>query len=101
MASYAVTTFSLSVLHHTCIAVIREDLGGASADMQEIAGGMDRLPNAFYDALSDRIHLGGEVCALAQDEDSVTVHYKTEAGRFTAVGDYAVCAIPFSVLRYV
>jgi monoamine oxidase len=81
--------------------VIREELGGAYLDMQEIVGGMDRLPNAFFTALQDCIHLGAHVFALDQDEDSVTVHYKTEAGRFTASGDYAVCAIPFSVLRSV
>jgi monoamine oxidase len=31
----------------------------------------------------------------------VTVHFKTEAGRYTERGDYAICAIPFSVLRQV
>ena len=98
---YAVMNFLEADMHNACIEVIREDLGGAYVDMQEIVGGMDGLPNAFYTALSDCIHLGAEVCALDQDEDSVTVHYKTEAGRFAATADYAVCAIPFSVLRYV
>jgi monoamine oxidase len=98
---YAVMNFLEADMHNACIEVIREELGGAYVDMQEIAGGMDRLPNAFYAALADCIHLGAEVYAVAQDEDSVTVHYKTEAGRFAATGDYAVCAIPFSVLRSV
>jgi monoamine oxidase len=31
----------------------------------------------------------------------VTVHYKTEAGRFSVSGDYAICTLPFSVLRSV
>ena len=31
----------------------------------------------------------------------MTVHYKTEAGRFSETGDYAVCTLPFSVLRSV
>ena len=39
--------------------------------------------------------------AIDQDPDSVTVHYKTEAGRFSERGDYAVCTLPFSVLRSV
>jgi monoamine oxidase len=98
---YAVMNFLEADMHNACIEVIREELGGAYVDMQEIAGGMDRLPNAFFARLQDCIHLGAEVFALAQDEDLVTVHYKTEAGRFSATGDYAVCAIPFSVLRYV
>ena len=29
----------------------------------------------------------------------MTVHYKTEAGRFSVAGDYAVVTVPFSVLR--
>ncbi len=29
----------------------------------------------------------------------MTVHYKTEAGRFSVRGDYAIVTIPFSVLR--
>jgi monoamine oxidase len=98
---YAVMNFLEADMHNACIEVIREDLGGAYVDMQEIVGGMDGLPNAFYAALQDCIHLGAEVCGVEQDDDSVSVHYKTEAGRFRATGDYAVCAIPFSVLRYV
>jgi monoamine oxidase len=62
---------------------------------------MDRLPNAFYGHLQDRVRFGAEVHAIDQDPDSVTVHYKTEAGRYSLTGDYAICAIPFSVLRHV
>ena len=62
---------------------------------------MDRLPNAFYAALGDRVRFGAEVRAIDQHPDSVTIHYKTEAGRFSVTGDYAICAIPFSVLRHV
>jgi monoamine oxidase len=29
------------------------------------------------------------------------VHYKTEAGRFSVTGDFAICTLPFSVLRSV
>ena len=62
---------------------------------------MDRLPNAFYGALPDRVRFGAEVHAIDQDADGVTVHYKTEAGRFRERGDYGIIAIPFSVLRSV
>ena len=37
--------------------------------------------------------------AIDQEPGSVVVHYKTEAGRYRAVGDYAICTVPFSVLR--
>jgi monoamine oxidase len=98
---YAVMNFLESDLHNACLEVLREDLTGAYVDMQEIVGGMDGLPNAFYDGLQSRVRLGAEVYALGQDEDSVTVHFKTEAGRFAATGDYAVCAVPFPVLRHI
>jgi monoamine oxidase len=98
---YAVMNFLEADLHNACLEVIREELSGAYVDMQEIIGGMDGLPNAFYAALAPRVRLGAEVHAVDQDADSVTVHYKTEAGRFQAKGDYAVCTLPFPVLRSV
>ena len=67
--------------------------------MQEIAGGMDLLPNAFYRELEKEVRLGAEAFAIDQDAESVTVHYKTEAGRFTEIADFAVITVPFSVLR--
>jgi monoamine oxidase len=98
---YAVLNFLESDLHNAVMEVLREDLGGAYVDMQEIVGGMDRLPNAFFAALHDKTRFGAEVHALDQDESSVTVHFKTESGRFSVQGDYAVCTLPFSVLRQV
>ena len=86
-------------MHNAVVEILREDLGKAYVDMQEIAGGMDRLPNAFYGELEREVRLGAEVFAIDQDADSVTVHYKTEAGRFTETADYAVMTVPFSVLR--
>jgi monoamine oxidase len=62
---------------------------------------MDNLPRAFYGQLQDRIRFGAEVHALEQGDDSVTVHFKTESGRYAVTGDYAIVAIPFSVLRQI
>ena len=98
---FAVMNFLESDMHNALVEVLREDIGGAYVDMQEIAGGMDQLPNAFYREVSTEIRLGAEVFAIDQDSGSVTVHYKTEAGRFSASGDYAICTLPFSVLRSV
>jgi monoamine oxidase len=98
---YGVLNFVESDMNNAVIEELREDLGKAFEDMQEIVGGMDRLPNAFYAQLGDRIRFGAEVRAIDQGPDSVTIHYKTEAGRFSVTGDYAICAIPFSVLRHV
>lgn len=90
-----------SDMQNAFLEVLREDLVAAYSNMQEIVGGMDRLPNAFYAALPDRVRFGAEVHALEQDERSVTVHYRTEGGRFSASGDYAVCTLPFGCLRQV
>ena len=98
---YGVINFVESDMNNAVIEELREDLGRAFVDMQEIVGGMDLLPRAFYGELQDRIRFGAEVFAIDQDADSVTVHFKTEAGRFTERADYAICAIPFSVLRQV
>jgi len=98
---YGVMNFVEADMNNAVIEELREDLGRAFEDMQEIVGGMDLLPRAFYTQLEDRIRFGAEVFAMEQDSDGVTVHFKTEAGRYAERGDYAICAIPFSVLRQV
>jgi len=98
---YGVMNFVEADMNNAVIEELREDLGRAFEDMQEIVGGMDLLPRAFYSQLEERIRFGAEVFAMEQDSDGVTVHFKTEAGRYTERGGYAICAIPFSVLRQV
>jgi monoamine oxidase len=98
---YAVMNFLEADMHNAFVEVLREELGRAYVDMQEVVGGMDRLPDGFFAQLQSEVRLGAEVYAIDQDPDAVTVHYKTEAGRFTARGDYAICTLPFSVLRTV
>jgi monoamine oxidase len=98
---YGVMNFLEADMHNAAVEVLREDLGGAYVDMQEIAGGSDLLPRALARELSDRIRYGAEVHALEQTDDAVTVHFKTEAGRFSETADYAICTLPFSVLRQV
>ncbi|MGH2709606.1 MAG: flavin monoamine oxidase family protein [Actinomycetota bacterium] len=96
---YAVMNFVEADMNNAVVEVLREDLGGAYEDMQTIVGGMDALPNAMYAAIADRVRFGTEVHAIDQDDTSVTIHYKTEAGRYTATADYAICTLPFPVLR--
>ena len=45
---YGVLNFLEADMHNAVVEVLREDLGGAYVDMQEIVGGMDLLPNAFF-----------------------------------------------------
>ncbi len=96
---YAVMNFVESDLHNSFIEVLREELGGAYVDMQTIAGGMDALPNAFYRELEDCVRFGTEVRAIEQDGDGVKVRCRRGSNRVTFEGDYAICTIPFSVLR--
>jgi monoamine oxidase len=96
---FTVMNFLESDMHNSLVEVLREDLGGAYLDMQEIAGGMDRLPNAFYAQLEDEVRFGANVYALDQDPDGVTVHFKTESGRYRVQADYGIITVPFSVLR--
>jgi monoamine oxidase len=98
---YGVMNFVEAEMSNAVVEELREDFGRAYEDMQEIAGGMDQLPKAFYAELQDRVRFGAEVHALEQDDDSVTVHFKTESGRYSVTGDYAIVAIPFSVLRQI
>ena len=96
---YGVMSFREANMNAAVVEQLREIVGKSFEDMQEIAGGMDLLPRAFYEQLTPYVRFGAEVTALTQDTDSVTVHYRGPAGRFSVSGDYAICAIPFSVLR--
>jgi monoamine oxidase len=98
---YGVLNFVESDLNSSVMEELREQLGGAYVDMQEIVGGMDQLPNAFYAAMPDKVRFGAEVHAIDQDQDSVTVHYRTRGGRYSVTGDYAICTLPFPVLRHI
>jgi monoamine oxidase len=96
---YGVMNFLEADMHGACLEVLREDLGRAYVGTQEIAGGMDRLPEALYRELAEEVRFGAEVHALDQDSESVTVYYKTQGARFSVCADYAVCTVPFSILR--
>ena len=98
---FGVMEFVEADMNTALVELLREDLGKAFEDMQEIVGGMDRLPNAFYGQLTDRVRFGAEVHALDQDDARVTVHFKTESGRWSERADYAIVTLPFSVLRHI
>ena len=99
IAAFTVCNFLESDMHNSFVEVLREDLGGAYVDMQEIAGGMDLLPAAVYAELAEEIRFGAEVFAVDQEPSGVTVHFKTESGWFSERADYAILTVPFPVLR--
>jgi monoamine oxidase len=96
---YGVMSFREANMNAAVVEQLREIVGRSFEDMQEIAGGMDLLPRAFYENLKPYVRFGAAVTAIEQDPRSVTVHYRGPAGRASVTGDYAICAIPFSVLR--
>ena len=96
---YAVMSFRESNMNAAVVEQLREVVGRSFEEMQEIVGGMDLLPDAFYRQVSENVRFGAEVTSLEQDTDKVTVNYRGPAGRFSVSGDYAICTIPFSVLR--
>jgi len=98
---YAVMNFVETDMNNAVMEILREDLEGAYVDMQTIDGGMDQLPEAFFRELQQEVRFGSEVHAIEQTGDGVTVHFKTESGRFNVSGDYCVCTLPFPVLRTV
>jgi monoamine oxidase len=98
---YGIMSFREANMGASVVEQLREIVGRAFEDMQEIEGGMDQLPQAFYRRLAGRVHFGAHVHAVEQDEASVTVRYRTHAGEFSATGDHAVCTLPFGLLRHV
>ena len=59
-------------------------------------GGVDRIPAGMAAALKHRIHLGLEAKAISLRGDKVRV-VCTDGSKLKA--DYAICTLPFSVLR--
>lgn len=96
---YALMNFVETDMNNAVVEILREELGGAYVDMQEVVGGMDLLPTAMYRELEPEVRFGHEVHAIEQNEAEVTVHVKTEAGRFSVDADRVICTVPFPVLR--
>lgn len=67
----------------------------------KIAGGNDRLPTAFATKLASRIRYGAPVVKIRHDASGVTVVYRRAEVAQELHADYAVCTIPFPVLRHV
>jgi monoamine oxidase len=65
-----------------------------------IAGGSDRLPAAFARRLGDAIRYGAAVTGIAQRRDGVRVTYTEGSMEKSIAADRVICAIPFTVLRW-
>ena len=71
-----------------------------SGSAQRVAGGNERLPQAFADRLGARLHYGAQLRSIAQDRSEVRLGIASGAGVEQLRVDRAVIAIPFSVLRH-
>ncbi len=99
---YGLMSFRESNMRVSVVEQLREIVGRAFEDMQEVVGGMDRLPYAFYGHLRSRVRLGCHVVAVEQDAEQVTAHYTAPGGGQGSVqGDYCICTVPFGVLRHI
>jgi monoamine oxidase len=74
-------------------------LSPGGQEIHRIRGGMDLLPKAFAERLADRIVYGAPVVRIEQSAQGVEVAVQRAAGRERLTADYAVCTLPFSVLR--
>ena len=90
-----------SLMNTSFLELLREEVGRCYVDMVRIDGGMDQLPRAFLPALASRVRFGARLSAVDQNDDGVTIHYQTVAGRGRVTGDHAILAVPFPVLRHV
>jgi monoamine oxidase len=90
-----------ALMNSSFLELLREEVGDSYRDLVQIRGGMDRLPSAFLPLLQGHIRFGAKMVAIEQDERSVTVHYRTRAGRFRETAQFAILTVPFPVLRHV
>ena len=92
---YGVMRFREQNMNAAVIEQLREIVGRPFEDMQEIVGGIDLLPRAFYAQMKDYVRFGAEVHAIEQSADGVTVHYKTAGNRFSVTRRLRDLRAPF------
>jgi monoamine oxidase len=99
--AYGLLENAEALMNYAFIEWLQEDVRGFFQNLSEIEGGMDRLPWSFYPELQHNIRFGAEVVAFDQNPDKVIAHFITATGKFQTEADYAICTIPFPVLRHI
>ncbi len=65
----------------------------------KIRGGTDLLPKAFAVRLGDRVHYGAPVVRIEQEAQGVKAVFSRAGTYHTMIGDYLICAVPFTVQK--
>lgn len=65
----------------------------------KIRGGSDLLPKAFAARLAEKIHYAAPVVKIEQDARGVKAVFRHAGSYQTTVGDYLICAVPFTVQK--
>jgi monoamine oxidase len=68
-------------------------------DGYQVVGGNDRYPAMMAKALGAAVQYGTRVTAISSDNDKVHVTVESGGTQHTVDGDYAICALPYTVLR--
>jgi len=96
----AIAYLALGFERTSALDSLRDATHHHTRTLSKIRGGNDRLPAAFAAKLSDRIRYGSPVTSIRRDASGIEVVVSrpgSQPERFRA--EYAVCSIPFTVLR--
>jgi monoamine oxidase len=96
----AVASLTLGFDDDSALDSLRDATNHHTKELSKIRGGNDQLPKALAEKLAARIRYGCPVTAIRQEPGRVAaVVSRAGGGSETVFADYAVCAIPFTVLR--
>jgi monoamine oxidase len=86
--------------HSSALAMLR-DVAHRHGERETyaIAGGNDRLPRAFADRLGQRIRYRSPVVHIERSGSTVAIAMQPGSGRDPLTVDFAVSAVPFTLLR--
>lgn len=109
--SNAHVVFENSFIESLKDAFLSSNTQGQAAKMQQLRGGMDQLPKAFYGKLRDRITFGARVTRVdhpgdrqrsGAPADQVSIVYETAAGdEVTVKSDYVLFTVPYPAQRMI
>ena len=83
------------------LVMLRDAVHQNAKNWYTIRGGNDLLPKAFAERLKEKIHYGSSVVKIEHDAQGVRVIFLQAGAHHEMIGDYLICAIPFSVLRHI